>query len=176
MRYLFLLFLAAVFSSQTHASDILQQNDLSRLAAQAKQKRLPILLIVSQHYCPFCVRLKEEIIHPMRISGDYEDKVVITEILLDSDENIRDFKGASVSPGAFADSYRVWVTPTLLFLDHTGREIHKRMLGVNTIEMYSYYLDASLAASLRAVHTGDRGYVLTNDDISGDAPGYDQLY
>ncbi|PVV06363.1 MAG: hypothetical protein B6D77_16005 [gamma proteobacterium symbiont of Ctena orbiculata] len=132
--------------------------------------------LISQHHCPFCVRLKQEIIHPMRISGDYEDKVVITEILLDSDENIRDFKGASVSPGAIADSYRVWVTPTLLFLDHTGREVHKRMLGVNTIEMYSYYLDASLAASLRAVHTGDRGYVLTKDDISGDAPGYDQLY
>ncbi|MES9860661.1 MAG: thioredoxin fold domain-containing protein [Candidatus Thiodiazotropha sp. LLP2] len=176
MRNLLFLLLVVAFFSQTYASEKLQQNDLSRLATWAKQKNLPILLIVSQHHCPFCVRLKEEIIYPMQISGDYEDKVIIAEILLDSTKSILGFKGESVTPGAIADSYKVWVTPTLLFLDHKGREVHKRILGVNTIDMYSYYLDRSLSAALRAVDTGGQGYVLTNDDISGDAPGYDQLY
>ena len=111
----------------------------------------------------------------MQISKDYESKAIIAEIFLDSSENILDFQGSPVKPGVIADSYKVWVTPTLLFLDHTGREIQKRMLGVNTIEMYSHYLDESLTAALRAVRNGDKSYIPTNKDISGNAPGIDQL-
>lgn len=116
MRYLLFLFLVVPFFSHTYASDKLQRSDLSQLAASANQEKLPILLIVSQHHCPFCVRLKEEIIYPMQISGDYEDKVIIAEILLDSSKNILDLKGNLVKPGVIGDSYKVWVTPTLLFL------------------------------------------------------------
>ena len=176
MRYLLFLFPVVLFVSHTCAADKLQRSDLSQLAATANQKKLPILLIVSQYHCPFCVRLKEEVIYPMQISGDYEDKVIMAEILLDSTKNILGIKGRSVKPGVIGDSYKVWVTPTLLFLDHTGSEVHKRMLGVNTIEMYSHYLDESLEAALRAVRKGDQSYVPTNEDILGDAPGSDQLY
>ena len=154
----------------------LQHDDLSAVAASAARNKLPILLIVSQHYCPFCVRLKEEIIHPMLISSDYEQKAVITEILLDDPGDIRDFKGKPIKPGALASKYHVWVTPTLLFLDSTGRELHRRMLGVNTIEMYSYYLDTSLDAALKALRNGDYSYVASKEDIQGDAPGSDQLH
>jgi thioredoxin-related protein len=176
MRYWLFPVLVVSFLAPAFASKNLQHDDLSRLAAAAKQQKLPILLIVSQEYCPFCVRLKDEIIYPMLISGEYEDKVMIAEILLDSPINIVDFKGNSVKPGVIADSYRVWVTPTLLFLDYAGREIYKRMLGVNTLEMYSYYLDESLAAALSAVRVGGQSYVPTNRDIMGDAPGTDQLF
>lgn len=176
MRYVLSLLLVATFFSQVHASDRIQHDDLSQLSASAKTHKIPILLVVSQHHCPFCIQLKEEIIYPMLISGDYEDKVIITEILLDASGEMVDFSGNSVSPGVIADSYKVWVTPTLLFLDHAGREVHKRMLGVNTIEMYGYYLDESLAAALTAVREGDLSYVPTKEDIEGDAPGYDQLH
>ena len=176
MRYVFFLIFVVLFCSHSYASDDLQRNDLSQLATWANKEKLPVLLIVSQHFCPFCVKIKEEIINPMQISGDYEDKVIITEIFLDSSEDILDFQGNLVKPGVIAESYKVWVTPTLLFLDHTGREIHKRMLGINTIEMYSYYLDESLAAALKAVRKGDKSYVPTNKDILGDAPGVDQLH
>lgn len=176
MRHFLFLLLSIPFFSNGYASSKLQRSDLTQLAASANQKTLPILLIVSQHHCPFCIQLKDEIIYPMQISGDYEDKVLVTEILLDSSKNILDFKGNKVKPGVIADSYQVWVTPTLLFLDHTGREVHQRMLGVNTIEMYSYYLDESLDAALRAVREGDQSYVPTNRDIQGDAPGADQMF
>ncbi|MCG7899444.1 MAG: thioredoxin fold domain-containing protein [Candidatus Thiodiazotropha lotti] len=165
----------SLFTS-AYASDKLQQSDLHRVADLAARGELPILLIVSQHHCPFCVRLKEEIIFPMRLSGEYQDSVIMVEILLDSTEMIRDLKGNLVDPGKIGETYDVWVTPTLLFLDHTGREVHQRMLGVNTIEMYSHYLDASLEAALEAVKKGDKSYTPTRKDIIGDAPGYDQLY
>ncbi|MCG7922616.1 MAG: thioredoxin fold domain-containing protein [Candidatus Thiodiazotropha lotti] len=158
------------------ASDRLQHNDLHKLANAANKAKLPILLIVSQHHCPFCVRLKEEIIFPMQLSGDYQDSVIMAEILLDSADSIRDLGGKLVHPSQVGAAYNVWVTPTLLFLDHTGREVHRRMLGVNTIEMYSHYLDESLQAALSAVKRGDRSYTPTTKDIQGDAPGYDQIY
>ena len=176
MRHLLFLLLTLSSFSHLYASTDLQHSDLSQLAASANRENLPILLIVSQHHCPFCTLLKEEIIHPMRISGEYEDKVIITEILLDSYQDILDFKGDTARPAAIAASYQVWVTPTLLFLDHSGKEVTRRMLGVNTIEMYGYYLDESLKAALKAVREGDRSYIATNEDIQGDAPGFDQLY
>lgn len=175
MRHLLFLVLIVPFISHAYATEKLQQDDLSKLASSAIQEKLPILLIVSQHHCPFCVRLREEIINPMLISGGDEGKVIIAEIFLDSSRNILDFQGKSVRPGVIADSYNVWVTPTLLFLDYKGREVHKRMLGVNTLEMYSHYLDESLAAAFRAVRKDGQNYLPTIKDIHGDAPGADQL-
>jgi thioredoxin-related protein len=173
---LFFSFLFAIFFSHTSVADPLQSRDLSQIAATAHEKSVPILLIVSQHYCPFCELLKEEIIYPTQKSGGYDGKAVIAEILIDSPKEIRDFSGDPVKPAVLAETYQVWVTPTLLFLDHTGREIHKRMLGVNTIELYDYYLDESLTAALQAVRGGDRSYETTHEDVVGDAPGYDQLH
>ncbi|MEW8254319.1 MAG: thioredoxin fold domain-containing protein [Candidatus Thiodiazotropha taylori] len=176
MKFRYLLILFMVLATLSAASERLQHNDLSKLAKSAKKEKLPILLIVSQHHCPFCVRLKREIIFPMQLSGDYQDRVIMVEILLDSADSIRDLDGNLVHPSQIGTAYNVWVTPTLLFLDHTGREIHRRMLGVNTIEMYGHYLDESLQAALSAVKKGDRSYEPTVKDIQGDAPGYDQIY
>ena len=175
MQRLLTLILLAALTPSAWAIDKLQVDSLSRVADLAKQRNVPILLIVSQHHCPYCDLLKEEIIAPMYSSGDYEQRVVMAEIMLDSDTEIPDFQGNLVSPAQIADSYRVWVTPTLLFVDHTGVEVHRRMLGVNTIDYYGYYLDESLAAALKAVRNNDRSYSPVDRDIHGDAPNRDQL-
>ena len=44
--------------------------------------------------------------------------------------------------------YNATITPTLLFLDYQGNEIQERMTGVNTVEMYGYYLDESIDEAL----------------------------
>ena len=51
--------------------------DLSVLAKQAKDRKLPILLMVSQDHCPFCSLLKSDVLNPMLLSGDYDDRVII---------------------------------------------------------------------------------------------------
>lgn len=139
----------------SHAKTIPVASDFSKLAQQAKQKQIPILLMVSQDHCPFCVLLKNEVLNPMMISGDYTDKVVMTELLIDVGDSVIDFDGKNVYPGKISADYNTWVTPTLLFLDYQGKEVHKRMLGVNTVEMYGYYLDESIEAALQAVKKGE---------------------
>ncbi|MES9812745.1 MAG: thioredoxin fold domain-containing protein [Candidatus Thiodiazotropha sp.] len=148
--------------------------DLTLVAKKARDEKIPILLMVSQDHCPFCQQLKREILNPMVVSGDYDDKVIITELLIDVGENVIDFEGNSVYPGSIASNYNTWVTPTLLFLDHQGKEVHKRMLGVNTIEMYGHYLDVSLEDALAAVKQGEPYRYKTNKiDQLGADPHWD---
>jgi len=161
--------------NKTFVKGGLNTRDLSEISQLSLKKNIPILLIVSQRYCPFCDKLKEEIIHPMQISGDYEDKVVMVEILLDDFDTILNFDGSKTDPSDVARHYKVWVTPTLLFLNYEGKEVQKRMLGVNTIEMFGHYLDEALAESLTAIQNNDKSYLVKQNDIKGDAPGADQM-
>ncbi len=171
---LLLYFSGSALSRGDHGKTIPVAQDFSELARQAKAKQIPIMLMVSQDHCPFCVLLKTDVLNPMMISGDYDDKVVMTELLIDVGDSVIDFDGKKVYPGKIASDYNTWVTPTLLFLDHQGKEVHKRMLGVNTIEMYGYYLDESLAAALSAVKKGEPySYKSNKQDQMGTDPHYD---
>lgn len=80
------------------ANNNLHSRDLLLLATKAKQRNMPILLIIFQQECPFCELLREEIIKPMLISGEYENTVLITEILMDDYDSIIGFDGYSTTP------------------------------------------------------------------------------
>lgn len=113
---------------------------------------MPILLLVSQGACPYCDLLKQEILQPMVISGAYRDRVLIRELLIDEDDTLIDFDGQPVTGRSFAKRYlKRLFTPTLLFLDHEGRERTKRMIGITTPEMYGYYVDESIDKAIGAI-------------------------
>ncbi|MBT2968366.1 MAG: hypothetical protein B6D72_01695 [gamma proteobacterium symbiont of Ctena orbiculata] len=158
-----------------HDNAIEVVSDLTEAGKKARDENIPILLMVSQDHCPFCHQLKREVLNPMIISGEYDDKVVIIELLIDIGENVINFEGRNVDAGSIATNYNIWVTPTLLFLDYQGKEVHKRMLGVNTIEMYGYYLDESLKEALTAVKQGEPYRYKTNElDQLGSDPHWDR--
>ncbi len=124
-------------------------DDLSLDADDARQYGQIVLLEVSATYCGFCERLETEILQPMLLSGDYDACVKIRRISLDSAEGFRDFSGTSVTGGEFAQRYGAGLTPTLLFLDIDGSELTERMVGINTVEFYGYYLDESLKVAIK---------------------------
>jgi thioredoxin-related protein len=136
--------LAAAEESRSGAPMVAVAHDLYDLGAQAHDRRLPILLVISQTGCPFCRQLKEEILRPMIISGEYVDKVIIREVLIDDLGPVRDFDGSKVEPGALATRYGARVTPTLLFLDHRGRELAERIVGINSLDYYGFYVDSAI--------------------------------
>jgi len=80
-------------------------------------------------------------LQPMQLSGDYDDRVLVRKVVIDQGSRIRDFDGTTVMAGKVADRYRVFVTPTLLFVDGQGRELAERMVGINTPELFGGYLD-----------------------------------
>ena len=117
-------------------------------AQQARKEGRLIMLLVSQDHCPFCVLIKEEIIYPMIRGGDYKDELLIREIFIDLDRPAVDFAGHLGTAKIFADKYGADLTPTLLFLAPDGKELTERMVGINTPEMYFYYVDESIKQAL----------------------------
>ena len=80
----------------------------------------------------------------MIISGEYEDRVLIREVVVDDAGDLTDFAGRKVSPFAVADRYDALLTPTVLLVGPDGRVLVDRMIGISNEEMYLWYLDRAL--------------------------------
>jgi thioredoxin-related protein len=151
--FLLLVFLALPVFAQQAGKVIPEATDLKALADVARKHQLPIMLMVSQEDCPYCLLLKNDILNPMMVSGDYVDRIIMAELVIDLGGTITDFDGKTVSPRDVAVRYNSTFSPTLLFLDADGRQVRKRMVGVNTIEMYGYYVDESIDAARKVVRS-----------------------
>lgn len=125
--------------------------NLSTDGKTAKQERRAILLLVSQEHCSFCIQIKREVIGPMLRSGDYEDTLLIRELTIDDAATVIDFRGTERDSSRFALDYNVSVTPTLLFLDGEGRELVEQMVGIQTPDMYYYYVDQSVQEAIQTL-------------------------
>ncbi|HUT42502.1 MAG TPA: thioredoxin fold domain-containing protein [Gammaproteobacteria bacterium] len=130
------------------AVDVPYGTDLQQDGRQATARQLPILLVFSAVSCEYCRQLEDEFLEPMLISGEYTDKVIIRRLLLDIGQHATDFDGMQREAGAIATRYRAWLTPTIVFLDGTGREVAERIKGINTPELFGGYLDACIDTAL----------------------------
>ncbi len=123
---------------------IMQTMDLTQIAATANRTKRPIVLLMSQADCPFCVMIKQDILNPMVLSGDYADRIIMRELMIDSDIEPRGFDGYELDAAIIAGDYAITVTPTLLFLGPDGNELTKRIVGINTPELFSFYVDQAI--------------------------------
>lgn len=121
--------------------------DLNREGRQARQACIPLLLEFAAEHCEYCTLLEEEILNPTLLNRDYDQRVLMRKLVIDGSSKIRDFNATPVSTTELASRYRVFVTPTLLFVDSQGRELAERMVGVMTLEFYGGYLDQAIDAS-----------------------------
>ncbi len=120
-------------------------------ALRGKLKK-PVVLYVSRTDCHFCHLLKEEILNPLLRSGEYTDKIIFRNLVLDSTERVADFKGNLVSPSEMARALKVELTPTLLFLDSNNQELAPRMVGYQRSEYYFYYLEETIRNAVEAIN------------------------
>ena len=84
----------------------------------------------------------------MLISGDYEDRVLIRELMIDEAADIIDFTGRPVDARAVFTRYLLYVTPSVLIMDGQGEELAERQIGINTVDYYGYYLDEAIGQAL----------------------------
>jgi len=121
--------------------------DLQQEAHQAGQACIPLLLEFAASGCDYCRLLEVEILNPTLLNDDYDRRVLMRKLLIDRPSPLYDFNGAPVTAADLASRYRVFVTPTLLFVDKQGEELAERMVGVMTLEFYGGYLDQAMDAS-----------------------------
>jgi len=107
----------------------------------AHNRQLPILLVFSAIECGYCELLEEEFLQPMLLGGEYRDKIIIRKLVLDNGSRLADFSGKPIDATRLSDRYRVYVTPTILFVNEKGTELAERMVGINTPELFGGYLD-----------------------------------
>jgi len=121
--------------------------DLQADAAQARAVGVPLLVMFSLDDCPYCMVVREEFLDPMQLSGNYRDKVLMRILDMDGDF-VTDFDGRRVEADDLAVRYGAAVAPTVVLLDHHGRLLVKRLLGITTPDYYGVYLDAAIKQSL----------------------------
>ena len=141
----------------TRANGILPASDLHRESLAAERGCIPLLLEFTSTSCSYCHLLETEVLNPTLLNQDYESRVLMRKLMIDNTARLTDFDGtAQVSAEQLASRYKVYVTPTLLFVDSRGREIAERLVGVTTLEFYGGYLDMALDASREALRTQRR--------------------
>ena len=130
--------------------------DLQREGKLALKQDLPILLTFTSSICSYCDLLEEDFLQPMLLSGDYGDRVLIRKLVIDAGRTITDFNGEPSTADKLSSRYRVFVTPTLLFVDGNGTELAERILGINTPELFGGYLDDCIDTALERLREPDR--------------------
>jgi thioredoxin-related protein len=115
----------------------------------AQEKGIPVLLEFTMHGCPFCEEVENEVLRPMLISGDYDNKVMVRNVMIDEETVITDFNGEEITYEELASRYNVFVTPTLVLVHGNGKSMDIEMVGVTTIDFYAAYLDQAIDAALK---------------------------
>lgn len=136
-----LSFVAAAADSTT----VPVARDLQADGRVSRQQGIPIMLLVTRKDCGYCKLLKRAVVRPMLISGEYVDRVLIREVIIDGESDLVDFDGTTVSPFAVADRYDALLTPTVLLVGRDGRVLADKLVGISNEEMYLWYLDRALA-------------------------------
>jgi thioredoxin-related protein len=129
--------------------------DLRQEAALARKQRLPILVMFSSDYCPYCTTMKNDFLKPMMFSGAYDDKILFRMLELRAGADVIDFDGRKVNVWEFAERYKVRVTPTLVFLDYQGIAMAPKMVGLTTPDFFGGYLDDAISTAYNHVRHGN---------------------
>ncbi len=119
-------------------SQFKEVNNLQALGALSTQKQLPILLMFGAESCEYCKLLVSDVLEPMALSGLYDGKVVIMRhVGIDEPEPIPDWNGKPIQKSKWAYQINADLTPTVLFVDATGKEIAPRIIGISEITLYT---------------------------------------
>ncbi|MCU7879793.1 MAG: thioredoxin fold domain-containing protein [Candidatus Thiodiazotropha sp. (ex Lucinoma aequizonata)] len=133
-----------ILSVSADPEKLIPVENIQKLAAEAKQNQIPILLLISQYHCGFCDLMKEEILQPMQLNSSYRERVLVRELLIDQGGMVTNFQGNREATADFVDQYNIFVTPTLLFLDADGKEASERIVGINTIDYLIFYIEDAI--------------------------------
>ena len=131
--------------------EIINTEDFRIDSRLAVQNQTPILILFAMESCAYCQYVEEEHLKPMlRNAEDYENKVIIRRVMTDDYDDLIDFDGKTISSMDFSERYGAYLTPTVVFLDHNGKQL-TRIFGVRNTEYYGGDLDDSLDQSLQMI-------------------------
>jgi thioredoxin-related protein len=85
-----------------------------------------ILIFFGMKTCPFCHKMKMNILNNNEIIKFYEKNFLMLELDITSNIEMIDFKGKDTTFKDFANKHRVRATPVIAFFNLKGKKIFKR--------------------------------------------------
>ncbi len=116
--------------------------DLPADLAWMKENDKPMMLFFHASYCGYCQKIDEEFLIPMRLDPDYQGRMIIRRVQIDSDDRFIGVDGNWKEPAAFADELDVRGVPYVLFFSPDGERIGE-ITGAAP-GFYNHYLDRNV--------------------------------
>ena len=138
---LLIVLAGAGYAARDENVKMISVSDLRDEARIAREGNLVLVLEFSSEYCGYCRKLEAMFLLPMQRNADYDEKVLIRSVSLDSYESVTDFDGNFMSTREFAANYGVSLTPTLLFLDGDGVELSEKLVGIWSEDYFGVFID-----------------------------------
>jgi len=135
-------------------ADVLVARDLAAESQVAQAKRMPVMVLFMSPQCPYCEQVLKEFLLPMQHNPGYRDKVVMRQIVIDSNAKLIDFAGHTTTHAQFAAQNKIKLVPTIKMFDARGRELTEPLVGLLTPDFYGSYLDQIIDEALAKVRNG----------------------
>jgi len=144
MSKIFFVIIYLFISLNVNANKLIDANDFTVDSKISLKNNQTILIIFGSSECSYCDTMKEEILHPMMLVQKKSNYLIRHVDVKDKTAQIVDFDGKKITMHDFSLKHKSRVTPTLIFLDNNGIESAQRIVGINTLDLLSYYIDSSI--------------------------------
>ena len=125
-----------------------QADDLAQVAAEARDKRIPVLVAFMQQSCPYCAVARRNHLLPLQSDPLWRNRVLIREVDVDRNTPMRDFPGVPTTHRAFARLHDVRKVPTLIVFDADGKSVGSPLVGLLTEDFYRLYIEQAIESGL----------------------------
>jgi len=121
----------------------------------ANRARIPVVVMVDQSDCPYCRKVENEYFSAILTNGELKNGALYGKISLDEGETITIEKNTRIDTQEFLAPYKTNLTPTVLFLAGSRRELVDKMVGLSTPDFYGYYLETAIRKAIDILNAED---------------------
>ncbi len=122
--------------------------DLAADARLAAERRIPLLVLFSEAGCPWCQRARQEFLLPMQRNPEYQAKVMMREVGVDSTAALVDFAGNTTTQANFARRSQIGMAPTVMLFGARGEVLGEPLVGFGSADYYGYFIDQRIDSAL----------------------------
>jgi thioredoxin-related protein len=146
-----LLFVWLWLGSAAFADELPVARDFAADGTHAINQATPIVVLFTAPYCRFCITVKAEYFRHLERDPRYADRILVREVIINSDEALEDFAGSTTTHRDFADDNQIALVPTVRIFDGAGGQITEPLVGVVSMDMYGWYMSQRIDDALRAL-------------------------
>lgn len=147
----FLMIVTWAFAPAVAAEGVPAAKDLRRDGALANEMKGVVLMLFSADYCRYCDTVLYDYLEPMSRLTDYQGKVVMRKVEINSYGQMTDFQGNKTTQHHFARASGVRMVPTVAVFDGQGRMLGKPVVGLSIPDYHAQYLDDAIQLGLEKV-------------------------